>query len=176
MKAKALLLFYWLLVYSIDDCEAQKVDSISLTLPQCRLHSCLSNLCRDVIQSNKQYYSRESYFYSLTFKKGTKDDYISLNATRIGNARFFDYAGMSAIDSMPILLRGDFIQVTIFKKIRRPEFKIKLQRINEADEILIVSEPSLQGLYQQCTGRRIYLEVYTKGKIAGYGMKFPNSP
>lgn len=176
MMAKPILVFCWLLAYSIENCVAQKVDSVSLKLPQYRLDSCLSTLCMDVIESNKQYYPREFYFYSLTFKKGTKDDYISLSAARIEDARFFDYAGMSTIDSMSILLRGDFIQDSIFKEIHRPKFEIKLQRIEESNKLQFLKEPSLQGLYQECTGRRIYLEVYTKGKIGDYGMKLPNSP
>jgi len=176
MKTKTVILLSSLLIYLNINCKGQEYDSSYLKLPEYQVDSCLSELLATVAQSNKQYYS-DKYFYSLTFKEGKKTRYMSITPGMWSEARYVDYGGILKINNITFLFRGDFQQDSIFKRTNLPQIEVKLRKEKgDSDKGAFFIEPSLQGVYYECKGMPIYMEVYTKGKIPNFEMKVHPSP
>lgn len=172
MKIKKAILLSSLLIYITINCQAQEYDSSYLKLPGYQVDSCLFGLLATVAQSNKQYYNTDVYFYSLTFKEGTKSRYINITPEKWAEARYLDYGGILKIHNTSFLFRGDFEHDLIFKHSSLADATVNLKREKgDLDKGAAFLEPALQGEYYECSGMPIYIEVYTKGKIPGFDMK-----
>lgn len=172
MMIKIVIILSSLLINLSINCKGQEYDSINLKLPGYQVDSCLSQLLATVAQSNKQYYSTDQYFYSLTLKEGKRSEYISITPDMWSEARHLDYTGILKISNVTFLFRGDFQHNSIFKRSPLPQTEVKLrQEKSGSDKEAFFIEPSLQGAYYECKGKPIYIEVYTKGKILNFEMK-----
>ncbi|HEY4194810.1 MAG TPA: hypothetical protein VGM63_04700 [Mucilaginibacter sp.] len=172
MEIRSIILLSSLFVHLNNNCKGQEYDSSYLKLPEYQVNSCLSELFATVAASNKQYYSIDKYFYSLTFKEGKKTRYLSITPARWADTRFLDYIGILKIENVTFLLRGEFQQDSIFKLSKASMIQVKLRKEKgDPDKDTFFNEPSLQGGFYECKGNPIYIEVYTKGKIPNFQMK-----
>jgi hypothetical protein len=139
-------------------------------LPVYKASVCLTNLLVAIVKANKQYYSPNKFFYSLTFNKGKSVKYVNISAEQWHASKSLDYSGVIKINYATFLCRGDFATDSLFYKDKLGFLRIKLRQINDSTDIPINIEPSLRGAYQECSGQRISLEIYTQGEIPGYKM------
>jgi hypothetical protein len=139
-------------------------------LPVYKANACLTNLLMAIVKANKHYYSPNKFFYSLTFNKGKSVKYVNISAEQWDAAKSLDYSGVIKINYATFLCRGDFATDSLFYKDKPGFLRIKLRQINDSTDTPINIEPSLRGAYQECSGQRISLEIYTQGEIPGYKM------
>jgi hypothetical protein len=139
-------------------------------LPVYKTNACLTNLLVEIAKSNRQYYNQDKYFYSLTFDKGESVKYMNVSAEQWDAATSLDYSGVIKINYATFLCRGDFAADSLFHKVKLVFSRIKLRQINDSTDMPLNIEPSLRGAYQECSGQRISLEIYTRGEIPGFKM------
>lgn len=166
MKKKVLILFYCMFTCLCMTCQGQKDSLYNVNLPEYQVDPCLAKFLAAVTASNRSYYGADKYFYSLTFREAKESRYMHIRAEKWLEARDTDYVGILKIDSVSFLCRGDIKKDPIFKVLPLQEVKVSLQRDkNDPNDYVYFHEPSLQGIYNECQGMPIYLEVYTKGRI-----------
>ncbi|HET7116644.1 MAG TPA: hypothetical protein VFI29_09145 [Hanamia sp.] len=141
-------------------------------LPEYQISSCISNLLESVVKSNSQFYDQKKYFYSLTLKKGDNQKYLNITPEEWHSATNMDYTGILKVRGVTFLCRGDFDKDSLFKKESSTFVRVKLKQSKDsADMLPFFTEPSLDGVFSDCKGLPIYVEVYTKGKILGFEKK-----
>jgi hypothetical protein len=166
MKRKVLICFYCIFICLGMTCQGQKDSLHYVNLAEYEVDHCLAKFLAVISASNRQYYDAEKYFYSLTFREAKGYRYMNIRAEKWLEARDTDYVGILKVDSVSFICRGDINKDPIFKKLPLKETKVRLQRDkNDPNDYIYFHEPSLQGVYNECQGMPVYLEIYTKGKI-----------
>ncbi|MFN4313270.1 MAG: hypothetical protein ACK4E0_03180 [Chitinophagaceae bacterium] len=154
-------------------------------LPLFQIDSCLNNLLSDIAQkdNNADYFGDQigTKFYSL--EAYYRQDYISLDLwpVRVSKSDYFDYYGAIKIgEDAVFLLRGDFGRNTLFHpSSKEPPIRVDLQRpekraaMDDIDKQLfeLVLNPSLYGTFLDCTGLKIYMQIYIQAKLPDFEMK-----
>lgn len=176
MRVKNILLLGFLVGLLSITSNAQKtsIDSnyFSKKLPEYQASSCLSNLFISIVKSNTRFYNPNKYFYSVTFNKRSNQKYLNVTPVLWRNAKNLDYTGVLKIRNVIFLCRGDFESDSLFKKKTSTTIRIKLQQSKDStDWDPFTLDPSLDGVFYDCRGLPIHVEVYTEGKIQGYERK-----
>lgn len=145
-------------------------------LPEYQASLCISNLLSSVVKSNTRFYKPNKFFYSLTLKHGNNQKYLSIIPDEWHGAKNIDYVGILKIRGVTFLCRGDFDKDSLFKMQSTSFIKVILKQSKDSAYMLpFFTEPSLDGIFNDCNGIPIYVEVYTIGKIAGYEKKIHRS-
>jgi len=176
MRVKKIILLGSLVAFMNIKCWSQEFDSGFINLPVYELSPCLLGLLTAVTESNKDNYNKDEFFYSLIFEEGKKYRYINIMPERWLASSYADYAGALKINGMVFLFRGKLDRDSIFKKNLLDQIRVKLQHTkDDISNNSFFNEPSLQGVYHECSGMPIYVEIYTKSKIKDFDMKvFPS--
>lgn len=171
MRIKKRILLCSLFIYLSINCRSQPCDSGVIKLPIYKISPCLFGLLTEVAESNKANYNGDQLFYSVILGEGKKYKYINIKPERWVESRYLDYKGVLEINSMFFLFRGN-LDDTIFKKSSLPTVNVRLRQANDSlDTNSFFVEPSLRGVYHECKGMPIYMEIYTKSKIKNFDMK-----
>lgn len=149
----------------------EDTDIIKKRLPIYHSSSCIEELLRQVVKANRGYYDPNKYFYSLSFKKEGGKRYLVIESGKYKSSRVFDYVGVMKIYGSIFLCRGDIASDTLFKSDNDAFLSVHLERKKVTKDFDYGVEPSLRGLYQQCNGIKISLEIYTRASLPGYKME-----
>src|SRR5450631_983484 len=150
-------------------------NSIKKKLPIYHAVPCIDKLLRQVVEVNHKYYDPNKYFYSLSFKKEGGKRYLVIESSLYNSCKVFDYLGAMKISGSTFLCRGDIAADTLFIVNRDVFLDVYLKNTKKSNEFNFGFEPSLRGLYQECNGIKINLEIYTRAPLPGYRMIEENS-
>jgi hypothetical protein len=153
--------------------DVAKDTTILMKIPVYHASPCIENLLRQVAKANRRNYDPKTYFNSLLFKKEGDKRYLVIELGRYKSSRVFDYVGVLRIYSSIFLCRGDIRADTLFRSNNDAFLNVSLVKRKNSDDFDYGKEPSLRGSYQECSGIRISLEVYTRATIPGYRMEKP---
>lgn len=190
MQLKLIIAFMFIILYT--GCAGQNIkpnfkyfknhgDSIYFDkmLKEYYIDSCIVDVFKAIVYADSSHvnYPPASYFYSIYFSKSAKTkgyQYLSVAPRLWNNSEYMDYKGIIKIEGMTFLCNGDFETDYKFHRIEGKRIRVKLAK-NKNDTIgnHFIREPSLQGVYNDCKGLPIYIEVYVKEKIADFEMEVP---
>ena len=168
------LLFLLLFVCLKGICVGQLPSEDSLRVPEYHASACIKKLFVAIVESNKQNYNPQDYFYSVTFKESNNVLYMTVSSVRWTQTSHLDYVGIIRLNKASFLLRGDLDKGGVFERDSNSVLSVLLKKEDSDTSELFFNEPSLRGGYRLCKPMPIDLEVYTKNKISGFDMKvFP---
>jgi len=150
-------------------------------LDEYQIDSCLYSLLKAVVNSDRHHsdYKPDSFFHSLNFYKKSKSGryrYLSIYPRLWNNPEYIDYTGIIKLDEMTFLCRGDFETDSLFHYLNFKKERVKLKQPKDNTfNTPFIEDPSFQGLFLNCKGVPIYIEIYIKGKIQEYEMDFQNN-
>lgn len=144
---------------------------LSKKLPVYDVISCIDNLLKQVVNANQRFYAPKKYFYSLSFKRQGDKRYLVIEVGRYKSSRVCDYVGAIKVGSSIFLCRGDITTDTLFKINKKAFLNVHLESAKQSDNFNYGVEPSLRGVYQECRGINISLEIYTRATLPGYKME-----
>ena len=150
-----------------------KDTPILMKIPIYHASPCIENLLREAAKANRRYYDPNIYFYSLSFRKERNHRYLLIEPGRYKSSIAFDYVDVLKISSSIFLCRGDIAADTLFKSTDDAFLNVSLIKRKNSDDFDYGMEPSLRGSYNECSGIKISLEVYTRAIIPGYKMEAP---
>ena len=146
-------------------------NSVVRSVAEYSVDSCLYLLLRDVANADKKTYSREEMYYSLDFEPMKNSRYMAVTLERWKAARYLDYTGVLKVDSSFFLLTGNYIKDPIFSPVKGSGFFVELVPKDPNSGGAGIVEPSLQGLFTNCKGLPINLEIYIPETIPGYKLQ-----
>lgn len=170
------LIVYYCFALTITSCQgkvrsdqsAELTDSFKVnnTFTVYTAVPCLSNLLVSIVDSNKQFYKNEKFFYSLTFKLNNGNRRITIEARLWDAPGKEQYKGVINIGNALFLCSGDLEKDSLFKAKSASVIKTRLkEECLENESYPYAEEPVLKGKFVDCRDKPISLEVYTKGKI-----------
>lgn len=133
--------------------------------------SCITDLLKQIVKANHKFYDNKYFFYSLSLKKERDIRYLVIESARYKSSKTSDYVGAIKVSSAIFLCRGDITTDTIFKRNNDDFLNVYLKIKKGSEDFNYGIEPSLRGLYRECDGIKIYLEIYTRATLPGYGME-----
>lgn len=157
-------------------------DTIQLALdvPLFQVDSCLRDLLEAVVEDDSQavYFSqgRDQIVYTLDFKNHGEYIDMFLWPMRVTRFNHTDYSGALNVSGMIFLCRGDYKNLSIFKKVDGSNVKIVLKKpkktgtLDKIDKSIfqLVDNISLFGTYAECTGFKIVTSIYIEGRMREY--------
>ena len=159
--------------YGIPNANATNYITYAWTkaLPIFKAAPCMGNLLRQVVSANRRFYDPKKHYYSLSYQRKGNQRYLVIESGEYKRSKVFDYVGVIKFNGHVFLCRGDIAAEAIFKREKGAFLTVHLEKGVPSDEVEFGSEPSLRGLYQECSGIEINLEVYTRAKLLGFKME-----
>jgi hypothetical protein len=140
-------------------------------LPIYKTSPCIENLLKQIVVANRRFYDVRKNFYSLSLKKEREKEYLVIELGEYKSSRTFDYVGAIKVSRAIFLCRGDITIDTLFKLNNDKFLDVCLKKAKGSENFNYGIEPSLRGLYPECYGVNISLEVYTPAALRGYKME-----
>lgn len=151
-----------------SDQSAKLTDSLKVnnTFTEYTAVPCLANLLVSIVDSNRQFYKNEEFFYSLTFKLNNGNRRMTIEARLWDAPGKQQYKGVIKIGNALFLCSGDLEKESLFKAKSTSVIKtpLKEERL-ENESYPYAEEPILKGKFVDCENKPISTEIYTKGKI-----------
>ncbi len=128
---------------------------------------CLLNLLTSIVESNKQLYNNKDFFYALTFKLNSGNRWMTIQTRLWDTPGKQQYSGIIKVDSAFFLCSGDIEKDSLFTAEKRSVIKTRLKEEDPNNESYpLAEEPILKGKFLDCKEKPVFIEIYTKGKIA----------
>lgn len=150
-------------------------------LPVFELDSCLAELFEAIAEADKKssYYAGIEMFYSVDVNRRNGDIALNIWPDRWRKSSYLDYFGAIKIDDATFLCRGDYRSDSLFHPSKEEPIYIDLKRpvkITSLDDFdkaidMLAFNPSLLGIFRNCSGLKINTHVYIEKKLPNFKMK-----
>lgn len=144
---------------------------IEKKLPIYHAIPCIDDLLKRIVKANHKFYNIKKNFYSLSLKKERDIRYLVIESAQYKSSKAFDYVGAIKVSRAIFLCRGDIRTDTLFKLNSDEFLNVYLKNTKGSEDFNYGIEPSLRGLYRECSEINVSLEIYTRATLPGYRME-----